>query len=538
MHASVLPAIGTYHSGAEPPGYDEDALVAAAARCREAAFVVQDHQDGRVGVGFQGSLCAPGPGDRVLAVLPPLYPEWLGDRSFGEVHHTRYPYVAGAMANGIATVDIVVEMARAGMLGSFGAAGLPIERVEQAIDRIQAALGSESLPYAMNLIHSPHEPDLENAVVDLYLSRDVRRIDAAAYMDLTPMVVRYALRGLRVDSAGRIQRSNAVFAKVSRPEVAVRFMSPAPAAMVQALLEAGHINEQEARLAAHVPVAEDITVEADSGGHTDNQALSCVFPTVLRLRDETAQKFGYTRPIRVGAAGGLGTPSAVAAAFGLGAAYVMTGSVNQGAIESGLHESGKRLLAQASLGDVMMAPAADMFEMGVKVQVLKRGSLFATRAQRLYDLYRTYPSLDAIPTDEKTRLEKEIFLDTLENVWRGTYDFFQRRDPTQNQRAERDPKHRMALVFRWYLGQSSKWAIQGEPARKLDFQIWCGPAMGAFNAWVRGSFLEAPEHRSVVQIARNLLEGAAVSTRAQQLRTYGAPVPPRAFLFPPRPLAD
>jgi hypothetical protein len=94
----------------------------------------------------------------------------------------------------------------------------------------------------------------------------------------------------------------------------------------------------------------------------------------------------------------------------------------------------------------------------------------------------------------------------------------------------------MALVFRWYLGRSSRWAIDGDTERRLDYQIWCGPAMGAFNAWVAGSFLEAPERREAVQIARNLLEGAAAITRAQQLRSYGAPVPAAAFDFRPRPL--
>jgi hypothetical protein len=61
--------------------------------------------------------------------------------------------------------------------------------------------------------------------------------------------------------------------------------------------------------------------------------------------------------------------------------------------------------------------------------------------------------------------------------------------------------------------------------------------MGAFNAWTAGSFLAAPEARTVVQVARNLLEGAAVVTRAQQLRSYGVPVPASAFDFRPRPLA-
>ena len=43
-----------------------------------------------------------------------------------------------------------------------------------------------------------------------------------------------------------------------------------------------------------------------------------------------------------------------------------------------------------------------------------------------------------------------------------------------------------------------------------------------------------PANRSAVQIARNLLEGAAVVTRAHQLRTYAVPVPAEAFAFTPR----
>ena len=66
----------------------------------------------------------------------------------------------------------------------------------------------------------------------------------------------------------------------------------------------------------------------------------------------------------------------MAAAFALGAAYVLTGSVNQLAVESGLSDDASAMLAQADLADVMMAPAADMFELGVKVQVLRRGTMF------------------------------------------------------------------------------------------------------------------------------------------------------------------
>ena len=67
----------------------------------------------------------------LLATLPALYPEWLGDRSFSEVHRTRFPYATGAMANGIATAALVIEAARGGFLGFFGAAGLDPDRIRR-----------------------------------------------------------------------------------------------------------------------------------------------------------------------------------------------------------------------------------------------------------------------------------------------------------------------------------------------------------------------------------------------------------------------
>jgi hypothetical protein len=84
----------------------------------------------------------------------------------------------------------------------------------------------------------------------------------------------------------------------------------------------------------------------------------------------------------------------------------------------------------------------------------------------------------------------------------------------------------MALVFRWYLGMSSYWANTGEPSRTVDYQIWCGPAMAAFNDWVRGSFLEHPENRRVATVALNILYSAAVLTRARILSLQGVGLPP------------
>lgn len=521
--------------GAAAPAFDPASIARCIPAIREPLHVVRG-TDGRLGVAHGGTLGSGSNGYVHVATLGASYPEWLGDRSFLAAHDLRFPYVAGAMANGIATTKLVIEMARNGMLGFFGAAGLGFERVEQAISELRTTLDPAGLPWGSNLIHSPHELALEERVADLYLRTGVKRVSASAYMALTPAIVRYAAKGLSVDASGQVQQRHHVFAKISRPETARRFMSPAPEAILRQLVERGLLTEHEAKLASQVAVAENYTVEADSGGHTDNQTLTALFPTIQRERDAAMARHGYTRPICLGAAGGLGTPDAVAAAFQLGAAFVLTGSVNQGAVESGLSDAGKLMLAGAGIADVVMAPAADMFELGVNVQVLQRGTMFAPRATRLYEIYRDNDGLEFLDASTRARLEKAILGASIDDVWKQTADFWRHRDPAELAKAEGDPKHRMALCFRWYLGLSSRWAIEGENERRLDYQIWCGPAMGAFNVWVKGSFLEPASQRSVVQIARNLLEGAAVLTRAQQLRALGVPVPPSAFSFTPRPL--
>ena len=248
------------------------------------------------------------------------------------------------------------------------------------------------------------------------------------------------------------------------------------------------------------------------------------------------EKHHYQRPLRVGSAGGLGSPNAIAAAFTLGSAYVLTGSVNQCTIESELGSFGKKLLMQAKNSDVAMAPAADMFELGAGVQVLTRGTMFAPRARKLRMLFLRYSNWQAIPKKEQIKIERDILRESFAQAWASTKAWWLKRDKNEVLRAKKDPKHRMALVFRAYLGQASHWAIKNDPQRRADYQIWCGPAMGAFNHWVKDSFLEPLENRTVVQIAKNLMEGAAVLQRAQQLRSLGVDVPNQAFNFRPRKL--
>jgi PfaD family protein len=216
----------------------------------------------------------------------------------------------------------------------------------------------------------------------------------------------------------------------------------------------------------------------------------------------------------------------------------MTGSVNQSCIESGTSDTMRTLLADTRQADVIMAPAADMFEMGVTVQVLKRGTMFPMRAAKLYELYRAHKSLEEIPAAERDKLEKTFFQAPIEEIWRDTRAYFLVRDPSQVERSERDPKHRMALVFRWYLGQAAHWAKDGAEKRRMDYQVWCGPSMGAFNEWAAGSFLEPAKKRQVVTVALNILHGAAQLNRANFLRSQGIALPQEALVQEPIHIAN
>jgi trans-AT polyketide synthase, acyltransferase and oxidoreductase domains len=488
---------------------------------------------GQLGITNEGDLNAAGHTDVAIA-LPPFPLHQLGDPTFRSFHGVKYAYATGAMAGGIASADLVIAIGKAGMLGSFGAGGLPPERIEAAIHRIQQALPQG--PYAFNLIHSPNDAAMERNAVDLYLKYGVKTVEASAFLDLTPSIVYYRVAGLALNSANEIEIRHKVIAKLSRREVATKFMQPAPEKLLKGLVEQGLITELQAKLAAQVPMADDITVEADSAGHTDNRPLVCLLPSILSLRDQIQEQHHYSNPVRVGAAGGIGTPQAALAAFMMGAAYVMTGSINQSCVEAAASEHTKQLLAQAEMTDIMMAPAADMFEMGVRLQVLKRGTLFPVRAQKLYELYRNYDSIEAIPEAEKVQIEKQIFRRSLETVWEDTVTFFQQRDPEQIIKANQNPKRKMALIFRSYLGLSSRWSNTGESGREIDYQIWCGPTMGAFNDWVRESYLANPPDRQVVDVAYHILRGAAFLYRIQSLQVQGLHMPQHYTQYKPEPI--
>ncbi|MGA1823800.1 MAG: ACP S-malonyltransferase [bacterium] len=432
----------------------------------------------------------------------------LGDDEFKKDFNITCAYIAGGMYKGISSKELVVRMGKSGFMGYLGTGGCPLDTIEEDIRYIQQNL-DKNQTYGVNLLSNLQNPQQEEKAVDLLMNYGIRNIEAAAYMQMTPSLVRYRLKGIHRNANGDIVRPNKILAKVSRPEVADSFMSPAPDKIVRKLVDEGKLSNEEAALGKEIPMADYICVEADSGGHTDQGIAYTLIPAMMVLRDEKMKQYGYKKKICIGAAGGIGTPEAAAAAFVMGAAFILTGSINQCTVEAGTSDAVKDMLQDCNVQDTAYAPAGDMFELGAKIQVLRKGLFFPARANKLYDLYTHYNSIDEIDDKTKKQLQEKYFKRSFDDVWAETKSYWSQIEPSQIAKAERSPKHKMALIFRWYFGKSTHLALTGSEEQRVDYQVQCGPALGAFNQWVKGTALESWRNRHVDEIAEKLMKETA-----------------------------
>ncbi len=433
--------------------------------------------------------------------------ELLGSNLFCERFNVRRAYASGAMYQGIASVELVLRMGNAGLIGFFGAAGLAIGEIEKAITAIKTGIG-EGKSFGFNL-HAHADLEAEHDVARLYLKHGVKFVEAAAFTRMTPALVHYRLCGISRDAQGRIVSANRIIAKVSRPEVASAFMSPPPSDMVEQLRLSGSISNEEAALAHLIPMSSDICVEADSGGHTDGRIPTVILPAMLELRDEIEARRKYDERICVGLAGGIGEPRAAAAAFIMGADFILTGSINQCSVESAASDSVKDMLQTIDVQDTDYAPAGDLFETGSQVQVLRRGIFFSARAQKLYALYQNYDGIDQIPLSLRQTLERNYFGKPFSEIWDECKSYLRSsgRD-AEIANAEANPKRKLVHIFKWYFKYSSDLARAGDIANKVNFQIHTGPALGAFNRWVKGTPFEDWRARHVDEIGYAIMAAA------------------------------
>lgn len=438
-----------------------------------------------------------------LPQLPQLQATRLGSAAFRAEYGLRYAYLAGPMHSGISSPQMVANLARAGMLGFLGSRHLPLPVLAQQIADTRQLLPDGQLfgvGVAADLAQPQHDLDL----IQLLLQQQVAVIEASGFIQVSPALVYYHCQGLQRQANGQILRRRRIIAKVSRLEMAELFLRPAPSQVLQQLQQQGLITPAQAELAAQLPLATDICVLADCAGHTDLGSLAALLPAVLTLR---ARLGAAAAGVRVGAAGGMGTPHAIASALMLGADFIETGSINQCTLEAQISEGVKDLLQTVQVQDTDYAPAGDMFELGGRVQVLKKGVFFPARAHKLYQLWRHYAALEEIDAATRSMIEEKYFRKSFTEVWRELAS----RGGAEVERAEQHPRHKMALIFRWYFQRSLQLPSAAGQEQRVDFQVWCGQALGAFNQWLHSEAAELQpwRRREVAVIGEKLMQASA-----------------------------
>ena len=287
----------------------------------------------------------------------------------------------------------------------------------------------------------------------------------------------------------------------------------------------GQLTRGGGRAGRALPVAEDITVEADSGGHTDNRPLVALFPTILALRDELAAaarlrtadpRRRRRRPRHAGARSPRRSRS--------GAAYVVTGSVNQ---------ARRRVRARPTTARRMLAEAEHRRRDDGAGRRHVRAGRQGAGAQARHDVRRARrQALRALP---RLRRPGGASRPTCAPSWRTSVlrrplDAGLGRDPgvlaeRATRRRSRAPSATRSTAWRWCSagtsGMSSRWAIDGDAgaARRLPDLVRPGDGrVQRLGARARSSSRAANRTRG--RRSRSTCSRARPSiTRAQQLRS-------------------
>lgn len=429
----------------------------------------------------------------------------LGNLEFKNTYNTRYAYAAGGMQGGISSSGLVVKMGLAGILSFLDSGGMKMEKIESGIRHIQQNLQNGE-PYGINIPFNLHFPQRENDIIDSCMKFKIKNIEVSGYLYITEPLVKYRLQGLKRNIDGSVYVKNRILATVSRKEVAIKFLSPPPESIVQKLHAENRITEEEAKLSKEIPMADDLCIMAESAGHLNEKSIINLLPLFKKISNDMAVKFRFKNSVRIGTAD-VGNPDAAAVSFFLGADFVLTNYINQCSVEAGTSDSVKDILEQIDVHDIGIAPSGDLFEMGEKTQVVSKGIFFPFRANKLYDIFMHHGAFEEIDKETRDRIQKNYFFCDFDEAFQRSREYFSQEEFA---RAEKDPKHKMALAFRWYIESSFDAALKGDHERLMNYHVRCNHSLGVFNQWVQGTPLQSWKNRHVDDIAVRLMNETAV----------------------------
>lgn len=427
----------------------------------------------------------------------------LGNSEFIEEYGLKYAYVVGPMCNGISSVQLIEKAAKSGLLAYYATEGLTKDKIVEDIAKLNDSLKGQhkyGVAISMDYMHAMKEIEM----FSLIQKHDVTMVQLSGYISVSESIIRFKAAGVYKDG-DTIKTRNRIMVKLSRPEVAITFLKSAPNDMIEKLFSEGKITALEAEFLRNTPLADAICVETNSAGKTDNATAFSTYPSILRMKNRIMEEYKYNKDVYVGYAGSIGSPEAIVAAFVMGADFIMTGSINQCCVEAGTSDKVKDMLQEANIQDTDYIPSGDNYDFVTKTQVLKKGVLFHVRANKLYEIYKMYPSIDDIDITLKRQIEQQFFSMSLDDVYRIIEP---RLLEVQLKKAEKMSKYKMALIFNYYYVLSMEKALKGKVSEEVNYLVHCSVAMGAFNLYVKDTKLEKWKFRYVDEIAIMLMEGA------------------------------
>ena len=465
---------------------------------------------------------------RLHSLIPAQDVSNLGSPAFQEAHDLSASYGVSPFERGVCSEEMVAQLLNKRYLAFLPTDFETVDDIRMKIKTLrEGTLKNPGLGYRFHVHNSVYEEERFMVALD----EDIRRVYVSHYLRPTKAMVHYRVKGMNKDSQGRIVAPHSLFARVSEASVALHFATPPSMDILNELVAEGRITKEEAELGAKMPVSQDLVVEPEFSKGGVKQDLLSLYPSVKsELRTNRVSR---NAPVRVGVCGELATPESVAAVFRMGADFVFTGLVNSLTVESGGSKKRKSVLFKTTSSDITYAPSFEFLDSELPIPVTRFGTMFATRANRMLDIFKRTSTFAELQKSDREFLEGTMFQMSLPQAYENAQNFFTQWWPEQVKTAMTSDKARAALLMKYWLFEASRKTFDGTDGAEMDYQVRADGSIVAFNKWRAGSVFDDERKITVCGLAKNLLEGALVVSRMRSLREMGVDVPADGIFYKP-----
>lgn len=424
----------------------------------------------------------------------------LGDREFMKKYNINLPYIVGPMHKGVSGYEFVKRLSDNNILSFVGTRGLSVDETQKIVVKLRGRKN-----YGVSVDYDSFDKEHEKQIFELLIREKISVIQASSYFNLTENLVLYKLYGAKKNSNGENCIPNKIFLKTTRPEIAELFMTPVPENMLKKMHDEGKLSEEQVEIAKSIPLADEIIVVSFGADKTGSIPVNSFLPQVIAKKNALIKKYGYSENIHVGAAGSIGDPVSALDAFLLGADFIMTGSVNQCTAEAEISDMIKNKLQKVEIQDTEIIPTSHVYEIGMKMQVLKKGVFFTARALKLYEIYNKISKIEDIEPELLAQIQDKYFGKSIDAIYSEIKNELSEKEID---RAETDSKFKFGLIIYWYYNYCTECAIRNDNVQNLNCLIPVSCAMGRINNFLEKTEYSDWKNRHPDIIAKLIMSGA------------------------------